>query len=119
MSNKTLTMTDKLYEYLIRHSLREPELLQRLREETAKDPLANMQIAPEQGQFMALLIQLIGAKKTIEIGVFTGYSSLGMSLLLTGKQWACGCVFIVNRNAHNFRAAVYVVCELVDGLMRR
>jgi predicted O-methyltransferase YrrM len=91
MSNKTITMTDKLYEYLVRHSLREPELLQRLREETAKDPMAVMQIAPEQGQFMALLVQLLGAKKALEIGVFTGYSSLCVALALPadGKLIAC------------------------------
>jgi caffeoyl-CoA O-methyltransferase len=91
MSNKTITMTDKLYEYLVRHSLREPELLQRLREETAKDPMAVMQIAPEQGQFMALLVQLLGARKALEIGVFTGYSSLCVALALPqdGRLIAC------------------------------
>lgn len=91
MSNKTIAMTDRLYEYLVRHSLREPELLKRLREETAKDPMAVMQIAPEQGQFMALLVQLLGARKALEIGVFTGYSSLCVALALPqdGKLIAC------------------------------
>lgn len=91
MSNKTLAMTDKLYDYLVSHSLREPELLKRLREETAKDTMANMQIAPEQGQFMAFLIQLLGARKALEIGVFTGYSSLCVALALPrdGKLIAC------------------------------
>jgi predicted O-methyltransferase YrrM len=91
MTNKTITMTDKLYEYVVRHSLRESELLKRLREETAKDSMAIMQIAPEQGQFMALLVQLLGARKAIEIGVFTGYSSLCVALALPqdGKLIAC------------------------------
>jgi predicted O-methyltransferase YrrM len=91
MSNRTITMTDRLYEYLLSASLREPEILKRLREETAKDSMSQMQIAPEQGQFMALLIQLIGAKKTLEIGVYTGYSSLSVALALPpeGKLIAC------------------------------
>ncbi|MEO6696897.1 MAG: class I SAM-dependent methyltransferase [Gammaproteobacteria bacterium] len=91
MSNKTITLTDELYDYVIRHSLREPELLRRLREETAKDPMANMQIAPEQGQFMALLVQLLPARKALEIGVFTGYSALCVALALpeNGKLIAC------------------------------
>ena len=91
MSKKTITLTDKLYDYVIRHSLRETELLRRLREETAKDPMANMQIAPEQGQFMSLLVQLLCAKKALEIGVFTGYSALCVALALPadGKLIAC------------------------------
>ncbi len=91
MTNKSITLTDTLYDYLTRVSLREPALLKRLREETARGPLANMQIAPEQGQLMALLMQLIGAKKTLEIGVFTGYSALCTALALPpdGKLIAC------------------------------
>ncbi|MGG6295058.1 class I SAM-dependent methyltransferase [Leptolyngbya sp. AN02str] len=91
MSNKTLGLDSQLYDYLLSVSLREPEILFRLREETARHPRANMQIAPEQGQFMSLLIQLIGAKKTLELGVFTGYSSLRTALTLPddGKIIAC------------------------------
>lgn len=91
MSNRTLDLTDPLYEYLLSHSLREPELLAQLRQETAQHPMAQMQIAPEQGQFMALLVQLLGAKKTLEVGVFTGYSSLVVALALPadGKVVAC------------------------------
>ena len=91
MTNKTIVLTDQLYDYVLSVSLREPPLLQRLREETARDPMARMQIAPEQGQFMALLVQLLGAKKTLEIGVFTGYSSLCVALALPrdGKLIAC------------------------------
>ena len=91
MTNKTLGLDPQLYNYLISVSLREPEILTQLREETATYPMSQMQIAPEQGQFMALLVQLIGAKKTLEIGVFTGYSSLVVALALPedGKIIAC------------------------------
>jgi predicted O-methyltransferase YrrM len=91
MSNRTLCITEQLYEYIVRVSLRETELLQRLRAETALDEMARMQIAPEQGQFMALLIHLLGAEKAIEIGVFTGYSSLCTALALPehGRLIAC------------------------------
>ncbi len=91
MQKKTLGLDQKLYEYLLAVSVQEIEVLQKLRAETAQYPGAIMQIAPEQGQFMALLVQLIGAKKTLEIGVFTGYSSLVTALALPaeGKIIAC------------------------------
>ena len=91
MSNKTFFLTDKLYEYLISVSLREPEILSQLREETLYDPMAHMQISPEQGQFMSLLVKLLGATKTLEVGVYTGYSSLCVALALPphGKVIAC------------------------------
>ena len=91
MSNKSINLTDNLYQYLLESSLREPELFKALREETAKLPSANMQIAPEQGQFMALLVQLLGAKKTIEVGVYTGYSALAVAMALPddGQILAC------------------------------
>jgi caffeoyl-CoA O-methyltransferase len=91
MSNKSINLTDNLYQYLLDASLREPESLKSLREETAKLPSANMQIAPEQGQFMALLVQLMGAKKTIEVGVYTGYSALAVAMALPddGQILAC------------------------------
>jgi O-methyltransferase len=82
MSNRTLTLTPPLYEYLSSVSVREPALLRRLRQETAHDAAANMQIGPEQGQFMALLVELIGARTIIEIGTYTGYSSLCMALAM-------------------------------------
>ena len=90
MSEKTF-LERSLHDYLLSVSLREPDLLQQLRHETASHPMSQMQIAPEQGQFMALLVQLIGAKKTLEIGVFTGYSSLAVALALPpdGKLVAC------------------------------
>lgn len=82
MSNRTLNLDDALYNYLLEVSLRESPLLQRLREETATLPEAQWQIAPEQGQFMALLVQLTGARRLLEIGTFTGYSALCMAQAL-------------------------------------
>ena len=91
MTNRSISLTDSLYEYLLSVSLREPDLLRRLREETAALPNARMQIAPEQGQFMALLVQLMGARRCLEVGVFTGYSSLAVALALPddGRIVAC------------------------------
>ena len=91
MSNRTLGLSDAVYEYLLEASLREPPELRALREETAKMPEANMQISPEQGQFMALLARLMDARRCIEVGVFTGYSSLALALALSesGRIVAC------------------------------
>jgi predicted O-methyltransferase YrrM len=91
MSNKTLCITEELYKYMLTVSLREPEVLQALRRETAMNEHANMQISPEQGQFMALLVKMLGARKTLDIGVFTGYSSLciGLALPENGRVIAC------------------------------
>jgi caffeoyl-CoA O-methyltransferase len=82
MSRQTLTLSDALYDYLLSVSLREPQLLSRLREETAALPHAGMQISPEQGQFMALLAELVGARRVLEVGTFTGYSALVVALAL-------------------------------------
>jgi len=82
MSNRTLTLDDRTYDYLIGHSLREAPELATLRAETASHPKVNMQIAPEQGQFMQLLVRLAGARRAIEVGVFTGYSSLAVMLAM-------------------------------------
>jgi predicted O-methyltransferase YrrM len=91
MSNQSIGLSDPLYQYLLANSVREPEVLAKLRAETAKHPLVNMQISPEQGQLMGLLVQLIGAKKCLEVGVFTGYSSLVVALNLPddGRIIAC------------------------------
>ncbi|HEX9208076.1 MAG TPA: class I SAM-dependent methyltransferase [Steroidobacteraceae bacterium] len=91
MTNRSISLTDSLYEYLLSVSLREPDPLRRLREETAALPNARMQIAPEQGQFMALLVRLMGARRCLEVGVFTGYSSLAVALALPddGRIVAC------------------------------
>ncbi len=82
MSNRTLRLDDRTYEYLLAHSLREDPALAALRAETASHPQVNMQIAPEQGQFMQMLARLSGARRAIEVGVFTGYSSLAMMLAM-------------------------------------
>lgn len=79
MTNQTLTLDAALHQYLLDVSLRETPLLKRLREETAQLSMARWQIAPEQGQFMALLVQLTGARRIVEVGTFTGYSALCMA----------------------------------------
>jgi predicted O-methyltransferase YrrM len=91
MSTVQTGVTEDLTGYVRSVSLREPEVLTRLREETAKLPNAIMQISPEQGQFMGMLIRLLGAKLTLEVGVFTGYSSTSVALALPedGRIVAC------------------------------
>ncbi|OAI05306.1 class I SAM-dependent methyltransferase [Methylomonas methanica] len=91
MTIKSILVTDTLYDYILSTSLREPEVLKQLRAETALHTHSAMQIAPEQGQFMALLVELTGAKKILEIGVFTGYSSTCLALALPpeGRITAC------------------------------
>ena len=91
MSSRTIVLNDALYEYLLSVSLREPDVLCRLREETAKMPQHNMQISPEQGQFIVLLVELTGARKCLEVGTFTGYSTLSLALALPedGQIVAC------------------------------
>src|SRR3954468_13536370 len=91
MANRTLSLSDALHAYLVEHSVREPDILRRLRAETAPDSMSMMQISPEQGQFMQLLVRLMGAKQCLEIGVFTGYSSLAIALALPtdGRIAAC------------------------------
>ncbi len=91
MSIKTLTLDDTLYRYLLDASLREHPALAALREATRTHRHANMQIAPEQGQFMALLVKLIGARRTIEVGVFTGYSAAAVALALPGDGRVLAC----------------------------
>jgi caffeoyl-CoA O-methyltransferase len=91
MANRSLSITDQLYDYMMRETLREPPLLAELRAETARMPMSMMQIGPEQGQFMGLLVELIGARRTLEIGTFTGYSTLCVALALPpdGRVTAC------------------------------
>jgi O-methyltransferase len=79
MSNRTIPIDERLHGYLLAHSLRESEIKRRLRAVTASLEWSGMQIAPEQGQLMALLVELIGARRIIEIGTFTGYSALCMA----------------------------------------
>ena len=91
MGKKSLGLDSQVYDYLVSVSVREAEVLTKLREETNQHPMSVMQISPDQGQFMGLLVQLLGAKKTLDIGVFTGYSSLVVALALPadGKVIAC------------------------------
>ena len=91
MSRRTWGIDQKVREYLLDHSLREPPAAAELRAATAKLPHAGMQISPEQGQLMALLAQAIGARRAIEIGTFTGYSALWVALALPadGKLVCC------------------------------
>jgi predicted O-methyltransferase YrrM len=91
MASRTINLNDRVYEYLVAQSVRDQPVLKALRAETAKLPQSLMQISPEQGQFMALLVQLIGARRTIEVGTFTGYSALvvAQALPANGKVIAC------------------------------
>jgi predicted O-methyltransferase YrrM len=91
MAKRSIGLSAKLHDYVLSVSLREPEILRQLREETAKLPMAGMQVAPEQGQFMALLVRLTGARSYLEIGTFTGYSTLAVALALPpdGRILAC------------------------------
>jgi caffeoyl-CoA O-methyltransferase len=82
VSNATLGLSDELHAYLLDVGVREPDLLRQLRAETAAMPEHDMQIAPEQGALMALLVELTGARRCLEVGTFTGYSSLSVALAL-------------------------------------
>jgi predicted O-methyltransferase YrrM len=90
-TNRTIGLDDRLYAYLCRETLREPELMARLRAETSRLPRGTMQISPEQGQLMGLLVRLIGARRALEIGTFTGYSALAVAQALPadGKLICC------------------------------
>ncbi len=89
--SRNVQLTESLYRYLVDHSVREPAVLAELRRETSGMPHAGMQIGPDQGQFMALMARLVGARRCIEVGVFTGYSSTAVALALPadGRIVAC------------------------------
>jgi caffeoyl-CoA O-methyltransferase len=91
MSNTTFGLSNEVRRYLLSVSVHEPEILARLREETSQLPLAMMQISPEQGQFLALLVRMLQARRCLEVGTFTGYSSLVVALALPedGRVTAC------------------------------
>jgi len=91
MPSRTLSLDDKVYQYVLDHTVREHPVAAELREATAGMKHGGMQIGPDQGQFMQLLVKVLGARRTIEVGVFTGYSSLAVALALPedGKIVAC------------------------------
>lgn len=91
MTRRTNNLPEELYAYILDVSLREPPVMKRLREETAPLEKANMQIGPEQGQFMSFLVELMGARNVLEVGTFTGYSALAVALALPddGRLVAC------------------------------
>src|SRR6476619_4168604 len=82
MTNKTIGLSDELAAYVVEVGTREPDVLARLRAETAALPEHRMQVAPEQGAFLAMLVELTGARRCLEVGTFTGYSSLAVAMAL-------------------------------------
>lgn len=82
MARTSIGISDELHEYVIRHGVREPAIFRRLREETSALPQSMMQIAPDQGAFLAMLVGLIDARRCLELGTFTGYSSLAIALAM-------------------------------------
>ena len=119
MSRRTLTVDDALHDYVIEHGVREHPELAAMREATRTHPRAGMQISPEQWQLMRLLVQNIGARRTIEIGVFTGYSALAVALALPddGRILACDVSDEYTRVGRPYweRAGVAHKIELVLG----
>jgi len=91
MSSRNGFIETHIYDYILANSLRDRDALKRLRQETRAMPMGGMQISPDQGQFMGLLVELIGAKRVVEVGTFTGYSSIAMALALPadGRLFAC------------------------------
>ena len=129
MSNQSIGINDALYEYLLEVSLREDPLLADLRAETAGLEQRNMQIAPEQGQFMAMLARLIGARRYLEVGTFTGYSTLAVAQAMPEDSETVTCD--INREwtgiaqrywdragvASRIRLALAPALETMDGLV--
>jgi predicted O-methyltransferase YrrM len=91
MSNRTLAIDDVLHQYLIDHTAPEHPAQAKLRAVTARHPHAGMQISPDQAQFMQLLVKLMGARRAIEVGVFTGYSALSVALALPRDGLLLAC----------------------------
>ena len=90
MEKAEIQFSKQLRDYVL-STLREPDVLKRLREETDSDPHAIMQIPPEQGQFMSFLVKALGVKKALEVGTYTGYSALTVALALPDDGWLIAC----------------------------
>ncbi|HXH72739.1 MAG TPA: class I SAM-dependent methyltransferase [Mariprofundaceae bacterium] len=131
MANRTIGVEGELYDYLLRVGLREPLPLQQLREATEREEMSEMRSAPEQGQFMAMLLRLIGAKRVIEVGTYTGYATLWMalSLPLDGEIVTCDIserwTFVAHRFweeagvSHKVRLELGPALKSLDGLLAR
>jgi caffeoyl-CoA O-methyltransferase len=91
MANRTITLTDPLYEYLLDVSLREPQVMSDLRAETATLEAYGMQMSPDEAQLMGFLVKLLGVRRALEIGVFTGYSALSVALALPDDGCLIAC----------------------------
>ncbi len=91
MSSRSLQLSENVYDYLLSNSLREKPAFQRLREETSTMTGGGMQISPEQGQLMGLLVELIGARRAIEVGTFTGYSAMSVAKALPADGQLIAC----------------------------
>lgn len=91
MSVRTLALDERLYEYFLSVALREPAFMAELRDETSRHPLAEMQIAPETAPFIQMLVKLTGARRAIELGVYTGYSALATALALPDDGYMLAC----------------------------
>ncbi len=118
MASRIIAVDEPLYDYLTSVSVREPAVLQALRRETAALENSVMQISADQGQFMALLVRLIGARKTLEVGTFTGYSSLVVALALPedGRVVCCDVSPDFTRVARRFWARAGVAHKISLGL---
>lgn len=117
MSTKTINFTPALYDYYQKISLRDTEILRKLRAVTQQMTGAGMQISPEQGQLMGLLIEMLSAKKTLDIGTFTGYSALVVALALPadGKVVACD----VSAESTNVARAFWAEAGVADKIELR
>lgn len=89
-NKQVITITPRLYDYILTN-VREPEILRQLREETANMRGSQMQVSPEQAQLLAMLVQILGAERCIEVGVYTGYSSLAIALVLPESGYLVAC----------------------------
>jgi len=131
MANRTIGVEGELYNYLMRVGLREPLPLQQLREATEKEEMSEMRSAPEQGQFMGMLLRLIGAKRVVEVGTYTGYGTLWMALSLPpdGEIITCDIserwTFVAHRFweeakvSHKVRLELGPAIETLDTLLGR